>query len=353
MRLPSNILSVAILLATSAIASVSAQQKACNGYAALCAKPYNQLVSACAHNAYAVSPKNAASLAANQNNNIPTQLEDGIRAFMLDAYNLPSGATNDIALCHSSCALLDGGLLSTALGQIKSFMDKNPNEVITILWENSQNLAPEHFQAVYEAAGLVRLSHTQAVGDTTWPTLTQMIASGKRLVSFIDSGASASVPWLMSEYDFVFETPYSIMKGSPYPCTIDRPKDQRKQLYVLNHFVSGQLTLGSNVIPIPQGAIANITNADELADHVKNCKTTFKQVANFIAVDFYDKGDIFKVVAEANNVKWSGKTANASSPTARVGDGASKGGENSAGTVAFDAMLVWTAAMAAISLALV
>lgn len=32
----------------------------------------------------------------------------------------------------------------------------------------------------------------------------------------------------MAEYDFVFETPYNIPKGTAYPCTIDRPKDQRK-----------------------------------------------------------------------------------------------------------------------------
>lgn len=36
----------------------------------------------------------------------------------------------------------------------------------------------------------------------------------------------------MSEYDFVFETPYNIPKGTAYPCTIDRPKDQRKQVLV-------------------------------------------------------------------------------------------------------------------------
>lgn len=34
----------------------------------------------------------------------------------------------------------------------------------------------------------------------------------------------------MNEYDFVFETPYAIQKGAEYPCTVDRPKDQRKQV---------------------------------------------------------------------------------------------------------------------------
>jgi len=42
--------------------------------------------------------------------------------------------------------LLDGGPLSATFSQLKAFMDANPNEVITILWENAQNLTPAHFQ---------------------------------------------------------------------------------------------------------------------------------------------------------------------------------------------------------------
>ncbi|KAG0332460.1 hypothetical protein BG000_009982 [Podila horticola] len=302
-----------ILSAVALATSVSAQQQACNGYAALCAKPYNQLVSACTHNAYAFSPPGG--LATNQVNDIPTQLNDGIRAFMLDAYNLPSGDTSDIQLCHTACTLLDGGPLSKTLGQIKAFMDKNPNEVITILWENSQNLAPARFQTVYAAAGLVSYSHAQAPGTAAWPTLSQMILSGKRLV-------------LMAEYDFVFETPYNIIKGSPYPCTIDRPKNQKKPMYVLNHFVSGQFQLGANNISIPQPDIANITNAAELADHVTNCQKVLKQTPNFIAVDFYERGDLMKVVAQANSVKWNGK--NSTAPTSGPGSGSGSGTQSSA-----------------------
>ncbi|KAF9378217.1 hypothetical protein CPB97_009715 [Podila verticillata] len=343
MRL-SYILSAIALAATS----VSAQQQACNGYSALCAKPYNQLVSACTHNAYAFNP--LGGLATNQVNDIPTQLNDGIRAFMLDAYNLPSGATNDIQLCHSTCVLLDGGPLSKTLGQIKSFMDKNPNEVITILWENAQNLAPARFQTVYAAAGLVAYSHAQPKGNAVWPTLSQMISSGKRLVSFIDSGADATVPWLMAEYDFVFETPYNIIKGSPYPCTIDRPKDQKKPMYVLNHFVSAQLNLGSNVITMPQPDIANVTNAAELTDHVSNCQKVLKQTPNFIAVDFYEKGNLLQVVAQANSVKWNGK---ATTPMATgTGSGSGSGaGTNSAGNRLVSAKALGLAVAVAVGLA--
>ena len=49
-------------------------------------------------------------------------------------------------LCFLPGTLLDGGTLSKALGQIKTFLENNPNEVITIFYENAANLAPSQFQ---------------------------------------------------------------------------------------------------------------------------------------------------------------------------------------------------------------
>ncbi|KAG0032646.1 hypothetical protein BGZ81_010371 [Podila clonocystis] len=293
------------LLASSSM--VLAQTQLCNGYAALCAKPYSEVSYATAHNAYAYTPPGA--LAANQVNDIPTQLKDGVRAFMLDAYKLPSGATNDIELCHTSCSVLDAGPLSKVLGQMKTFMDANPNEVLTILWENSENLTPAQYQTVYTAAGLADYLYTQPEGSTTWPTLATMISTKKRLVNFIDSGADASVPWLMNEYDFVFETPYAIQKGAEYPCTVDRPKDQRKQLYVLNHFISAPINVGGQRADLPQQDAAAQTNGPDLVSHINNCQTVFSQNPTYVAVDFYQQGSLLQLVAQLNGVTYTGKGA--------------------------------------------
>ncbi|KAF9106681.1 hypothetical protein BGX27_009059 [Mortierella sp. AM989] len=295
------ILSLGAILLSSLVSRTDAQQQQCNGYAELCAKTYNNVAFATTHNSYANTPPGG--LVTNQNKDILTQLNDGVRAFMLDAYNAPSGDPNEIQLCHTNCTMLDGGPLSETLQQIKTFMDANPNEVITILWENSQKLTPAHFQAVYAVAGMDKYSHTQPAGSAAWPTLAQMISSGKRLVNFIDNGADATVPWLMPEYTFIFETPWYVVKGTPYPCTVDRPKDQRKQMYVLNHFIYGQLKMGDQIIDIPQSGAASQTNGPDLVSHADSCRTTFKQIPSFIAVDFYDKGSLFQVVARANGVK--------------------------------------------------
>ncbi|KAF9911983.1 hypothetical protein EC991_001430 [Linnemannia zychae] len=310
------------------------QQQQCNGYAELCSRTYDKVAFATTHNAYAITP--VGGLATNQVNNIATQLKDGIRAFMLDAYNSPSGNPNEIQLCHGVCKLLDGGPLSATLAQIKTFMDANPNEVITILWENAENLTPAHFQTVYSAAGMSPFLYTQAKGAKAWPTLAQMIASKKRLVNFIDSGADASVPWLMAEYDFVFETPYMIPKGTAYPCTVDRPKDQRKQMYVLNHFISGVFNIGTTSIALPQPDAADQTNGPDLISHINSCQSTFKQIPNFVAVDFYQKGSLLESVAKVNKVTWNGKEATGStsksggSVTGSNGTGVNSNGANAA-----------------------
>ncbi|KAF9549442.1 hypothetical protein EC957_003831 [Mortierella hygrophila] len=332
-------LTVGALLALSSswVQQADAQQQ-CNGYAELCSRTYDKVSYPTTHNAYAFNPPNG--LATNQINNIPTQLKDGIRAFMLDAYAAPSGNPKEIELCHTMCTLLDGGPLSDTLAQIKTFMDANPNEVITIFWENAANLKPAQFQAVYTAAGLSPYLHAQAKGVTAWPTLAQMISSKKRLVNFIDSGADATVPWLMSEYDFVFETPYNIPKGTAYPCTIDRPKDQRKQMYVLNHFISGIIQLQGNTISLPQPEAADQTNGPDLISHVNSCQTTFKQIPSFVAVDFYQKGSLAETVAKINKVKWNGIVATgASSGTNGTTNGGTGKGVDSTGNGAAGSLL--------------
>ncbi|KAF9086870.1 hypothetical protein BGX29_002701 [Mortierella sp. GBA35] len=298
---------VALVASTMILRDADAQAQACNGYAELCAKPYNEVSFATTHNSYAYTPPGA--LAANQNNDIPTQLKDGVRAFMLDAYNFPSGATNDIELCHTACTLLDAGPLSKVLGQFRTFMDQNPNEVISIFWENAANLTPARFQTVYQAAGMTPYLYTQTAGSTAWPTLGEMIASKKRLLNFVDSGADASVPWLMAEYDFIFETPYQIASGAEYPCTVDRPKGEEKQMYVMNHFISGQLTVSGQTYDVPQSGAADKTNGPDLASHANKCTQTFSKIPNFVAVDFYEKGSVLQTVAQLNGVTWNGKGA--------------------------------------------
>ncbi|CAG8500174.1 4506_t:CDS:10, partial [Ambispora leptoticha] len=250
--------------------------------------------------------------AANQDFDIPTQLKDGIRAFMLDAHNPINGTDSQaIELCHQSCNLLDAGNLVNTLQQIVTWLQSNPNEVITIFWENFDKILTSRFMSAYQSSGIMSYVYPQQDATSAWPTLQSMINSGKRVVNFIDVGADQSVPWLMAEYNYVFETPFDNSDPNGWQCTVDRPKNQPRNMYVLNHFLSGKLpasiTNGQD-IEFPQHDVANTTNSQSLQQHAAACKATFGKTPNFVAVDFYEIGannqNVFSVVANLNNVSY-------------------------------------------------
>ncbi|CAG8653001.1 9355_t:CDS:2 [Dentiscutata heterogama] len=233
----------------------------CNGYADLCSRPYSQVAFVATHNSYAYGGVPAI----NQFFDISTQLKDGVRVFLLDGHNSTTGS--DIELCHTSCTLLDTGTVANTLKNITSFLQKNPNEVITIFWENYDNIDPLRYKAEYDKAGLTQYCFTQPVG--TWPTMAAIIQSGKRVINFIDTNANVNtVPWLMPEYSYVFETPFQNSDANAWQCTVDRPKNKPQQMYMVNHFLYISIQGGAIEIPQPQSAAS--TNSDNLANPVRN-----------------------------------------------------------------------------------
>jgi hypothetical protein len=183
---------------TTLLASTVSGQQACNGYSQLCSVPYHQISTIVTHNSYGY----AANPAANQACSVSTQLDDGVRGLKLSAV-LPANVSdtdpaNNIHLCHTSCTILDAGPAKDTLSEVGSWLKSNPNEVVTIMWNSPNNKAfkPSDFTAMYQAAGLLDYTYTQPVDNLTWPTLQEMISSGKRLVTFTDLGADQSqVPW--------------------------------------------------------------------------------------------------------------------------------------------------------------
>lgn len=57
----------------------------------------------------------------------PTQLSAGVRLVTAQVHN----SNSQWRLCHTSCNLLDAGLLSDWLQDIKSWLDDNPNEGVS------------------------------------------------------------------------------------------------------------------------------------------------------------------------------------------------------------------------------
>ncbi|MBJ95915.1 MAG: hypothetical protein CMP23_15745 [Rickettsiales bacterium] len=254
----------------------------CNGHVELCARRFDQVALPATHNS--MSNREDGWWVPNQNLPIVRQLEDGIRGLMLDTYYW----NDDLYLCHSSC-LLGSKHLVEALVEIREFLAGNPREVLVIIFQDG--ISAEDTAGAFEAADLGAYLHGQLEGQT-WPTLGEMIDSGRRLVV----GAESSGPppsWYHHAWDLYFDTPYSFASVEDFSCELHRGQEGNP-LFLVNHWLSTPLASESNA------ALANSWSV--LHQRAIDCHQEQQQIANLLAVDFYDQGDLFQVVNALNGV---------------------------------------------------
>lgn len=151
----------------------------CNGHSELCDRKYSNITFIGSHDSAFVGT----SVADNQDTSVADQLAQGVRFLQAQTHN----ETGVIELCHTLCALEDAGPLEAYLGTIKTFLDSNPNEVVTLLLTNQDGLSGTAFDAVFQSSGIKSYAFTPS-GNLTmaqWPTMGQLIAMGQRLVVFM------------------------------------------------------------------------------------------------------------------------------------------------------------------------
>lgn len=172
-------LSLVLVLVAVLLGQVTARTTKCNGHSELCDRKYSNITFVGSHNSAFVGK----SLAVNQETSVADQLKQGVR-FLQAQTQHDDGV---IRLCHTSCILEDAGPLLQYLRTVKTFLDANPNEVVTLLLTNPDGRSGADFDAIFEDSGLDVYGFL-APGNLTldeWPTLGQMIGSGKRLVVFM------------------------------------------------------------------------------------------------------------------------------------------------------------------------
>jgi len=281
----------------------------CNGQSEFCNRSYGNITYVGAHDSYAIGTVN--TLGTNQDQNVTQQLNDGIRMLQMQALN----QSGTIQLCHTSCSLLNGGTLQNYLTIVKTWLDANPNEVLSLLIVNVDNFSPSAFGDVFSAVGLDTISFKPAASITAaadWPTLGSMIDSGMRLVTFLDNGANiATVPYLLDEFTNIWESPFDVTTPSTFDCSINRTKgDPSTEMYLINHFLDTPI-LGQSS---PDTALLNQTNAvsgtNSLGAQVSTCLTTQGRPPNFMLVDFYEfgGGSVFQEAATLNGVTYNPAT---------------------------------------------
>ncbi|KAJ7184836.1 PLC-like phosphodiesterase [Mycena filopes] len=221
-----------------AVGTPTRRATVCNGRPEFCSRLYSNVTYVGAHDSFAFS-KDPFALARDQEVNITAQLELGIRLLQAQSH---MNSNNVLHFCHTSCALFDGGSVLSYLKIVKTWLDKNPNEVLTLLFTNPEGIS-----------NLTYIPPSLPVKQSDWPTLGSMIESGKRVAIFMDAQADGADPTdiILPEFSMVWETPFSVTNAS-FPCSVNRihgPLATEDHMYMINH------SLNKNIIPIGEGVI--------------------------------------------------------------------------------------------------
>lgn len=294
--------------------STSVATVACNNSPELCSRAYNNITHMGAHNSAFVRDESTGnSLAGNQFFNATVALSSGIRLLQAQVH-LSNGT---LQLCHTLCELLDAGSLEAWLSRIKSWLDAHPNEVVTLLLVNADDQPASSFGAAFEGSGISTYGFVPS--GSGWPTLQEMITSGRRLVTFVASiDTDPQHPYLLSEFSHVFETPFAVTSLSGFTCNLDRPSEAGSAeaaiasglLPLVNHFAYTSITTD---IMVPNAGDIDITNSPSTSEtgalglHAQTCQTQWGVRPVFVLVDFYDRGPAIETADRLNGIVAAGR----------------------------------------------
>lgn len=306
--------------------------RGCNGAQALCDRTFDRVTFATSHNAMATAQDGF--LNANHGLGFTRQLDRGVRGLLIDAYlgqrNRNGVVRTDLApkaveaaeaklgadglaavqrlagsvafgpiegrkqlyFCHIVCELgaIDGVAF---LKEIRDWLDRNPNEVLSIMVEDA---APARdIMRGFDEAGLTEYaSDFQWAPGRTFPTLGEMIGSGKRIWV---AGEERGVPgtWYHRGYDVTQETPFSFTSPKQLDtrasCRDNRGKPDAP-LFLINSWVE-------TYPPNPKNA--DVVNRPKfLVDRARRCQEIRGLWPQLLAVDFVERGDVVGAAAQLN-----------------------------------------------------
>lgn len=151
----------------------------CNGNTALCSRKYSNVTQIGTHDSAFVGDLPTQ----NQDLSVTDQLNAGIRFLQAQTHSF----LDQIFLCHTSCWEENSGTLVNYLTTVRTWMDANPNEVVTILLTNGDAIDINDFGSVMNSAGLAKYAYTppSKLSLDQWPTLQELITANTRLVMFM------------------------------------------------------------------------------------------------------------------------------------------------------------------------
>ncbi|XP_028550166.1 PI-PLC X domain-containing protein At5g67130 [Dendrobium catenatum] len=252
--------------------------------------PFNKYAYLTTHNSYAIvgEPSHTGvprSTFTNQEDTVTQQLNNGVRALMLDTYDFQ----DDVWLCHSpegKCN--DFTAFEPAidtLKEIEAFLSANPSEIITLILEDYVH-TPNGLNNVFNRSGLLKfwfpLSKMPQNGQD-WPLISDMVANNQRLLVFTSIRSKQDNEGIAYQWNFMVENQYGddgMKAGNCSNRAESNPlTDTSKSLVLVNYFPT-----------IPIEATTCRHNSEELINMLDTCYgAASNRWANFVAVDFYKR----------------------------------------------------------------
>lgn len=315
-----------LLACISSASTLAANSTECNGSSTICSRKYSNVSLIGTHGSAHVGGVHDWRI--NQERSVTFQLDADIRFLQGQTHK----HLGKLRMCHTSCWLLDSGTLQDYLATVKSWLDKHPNEVVSMLLTNYDRRPPSEFDAVFSSVGLDMSTFVPASSQNTlafdeWPTYAELIASSSRLITFLDYEADTStVPYILPQFDYFFETPFNTLDASFSQCVIDRgPKGSGGNglMYIVNHFLD--IEVGADVLNIPD-RILDVVAPDETkrvlipdvdSNFVTNaadgngsigaqadlCMSIWRRWPTVVLVDMFSRGNVFEAQHRMNGLR--------------------------------------------------
>jgi hypothetical protein len=268
-------------------------------------------------------------LIANQRRDIPRQLQDGIRLFLIDAHWGVHGAhgrirtdlaaegssrnraakalgspeavalaervagrvglgnlkgQREVWLCHTLCELGATSMQKTLL-QYRSFLDAHPDQFVVLFLEPS--VPSWAIEREFGRAGLIdRIAILSR--DRPMPTLGSLLRARKQLV-VLGEHDTEGVPWYLDGFSFIQDTPLGKLSGTS--CAPNRG-EETSPIFMINGW-------SDRFPPLPSADLPLQTRA-RLLERIRRCTRVRGLRPTFYAVDHYDEGKLLDVAREVN-----------------------------------------------------
>jgi hypothetical protein len=340
LRAGAVVLAVAVAAGVAAAASDGTGSPAprigrCNGHAALCDRRVDEVAFLGTHNSMSAAGEPGWLFAA-QDTGIRRQLDDGVRALLIDThYGTPTrrGVVTDLSgehkaraalvaevgaqfvataerlrrrigqapqgprevfLCHTLCEV--GATRAVdALRAVHRFLVQHPEEVLLLSIQDETSTADT--ASVIRASGLGDEVYLGRAGRP-WPTLRELIDRDERVIVLAENDAGGA-PWMhpqpavMQETPFLFRTAAAL--EAPGSCDPNRGAT-KGSLLLVNHWV--------DTSPAPRVTIARQVNAQGFLDRrLDRCRKQRRLLPNIVAVDFYRQGAAARAVDALNGLR--------------------------------------------------